>query len=104
VNEPTLHEVVRRLDDVVARLMDMAKRLENDRVAAAQTFVVRVAYDSDQRRIEDKFATIGRDISDIEQARKDDQGWRRQSSLTLAVAVVGWLVTVALAMTAYLTR
>jgi len=104
MSEPTLAEVVRRLDDVVARLVEMAKRLENDRVLAAQTFVVRVAYDSDQRRIDDKFAAQGRDIADIEQARKEDQGWRRQSSLTLAVAAVGWLVTIALAMTAYLTR
>jgi len=104
MSEPTLAEVVRRLDDVVSRLADMARRFESDRVSAAQTFVVRIAYDADQRRIDDKFSAHARDIADIEQARKDDQGWRRQSSMTLAIAVVGWLVTVALAMTAYLTR
>lgn len=102
--QPTLAEVVRRLEGIASQMTALTSRLDSDRLAAAQTFVHRETYQSDQRLVDALFTTIRRDVTELEEARKTEDRWRRQSSFTLAVAVVNSLITIALAIITIVSR
>lgn len=105
MTEPaTLAELGRRIDGLTSQLTILISRLDGDRVIAAQTFVNRETYQSDQRLYDAIHAGLRTDITDLEKAAEEDKKWRRQASFNLAVIVVGWLLTIALALFAFLTR
>lgn len=104
MSEPTLAEVVRQLDRVAAQLTALATRLDNDRLAAAQTFVNRETYQADQRVSDVLFKSLRTDVSELEQARSADDRWRRQQSFTLAVTIGNSLLMIALAVFAVVSR
>jgi len=96
MSEPTLHEVVRRLDEVAQQITNLVTKIDNDRRRDVDTYVNRETNREYQRLVEATFQAHARDIADLEDARKDDARWRRTASLTLAVAAAGWLVTIVL--------
>jgi hypothetical protein len=104
VNEPTLHEVVRRLDDVAHQITNLVTKIDNDRRRDADTYVNRDVYREYQRLVDATFKSISDDIGDLEKARDTDQAWRRQVALALALSVGSSLVTVAIALISILTR
>lgn len=104
MSEPTLGEVVRRLEDVVRQVADVAAQLSSDRRDAAQTYVNRETYRADQRLTDSRLAAIVKDVGELDDAREKDIAWRRVSSFNLAITSAGWLVTIALALFMYLTR
>lgn len=94
-DEPTLGEQVRRLDAVTSRLDRTIDRMDSE-------FVRKETYVAQQDAIKAEVAEARKDISEIKAERSDNQKWRRTASLTLAVAVVGWLVTIVVALFAAL--
>ena len=102
--EPTLGEVVRRLEDVAKQIAAVASQLSNDRRDAAQTYVNRETYQADRRLIDANHTALQGRVVDLEKAQEDEQKWRRAASFQLAIVAVGWLLTIALAFFAYSTR
>ena len=111
MTEPTLHEVVRRLDDVAHQITNLVTKIDSDRRRDADTYVNRESYREYQRLVEATFKAhagdsedLERDIKALEEVNRDGEKWRRQASFNLAVLAVGWLLTIALALFAFLTR
>jgi len=96
VSEPTLGEVVRRLDGVAQQITNLVEKIDVDRRRDAETYVNKDSYREYQRLVEATFKAHAGDIEDLNESRKEDARWRRTASLTLAVAAAGWLVTIAL--------
>jgi len=96
VSEPTLGEVVRRLDGVAQQITNLVEKIDMDRRRDAETYVNKDSYREYQRLVEATFKAHAGDIEDLNEGRKEDARWRRTASLTLAVAAAGWLVTIAL--------
>ena len=103
-DEPTLGEVVRRLEGVAKQIADVASQLSNDRLLAAQTYVNRETYQSDGRLTDANHSALKLRVANLEEAKEDEQKWRRAASFQLAVVALGWLLTIALAFFAYSTR
>ena len=103
-SEPTLGEVVRQLDRVAGQLTTLASRLDSDRLAAQQTFVNRETYQSDQRLTDALLKSVRTDITELEEARKTEDKWRRQQSFTLAVTLGNSLIAVALTIFTVVSR
>ena len=103
-SEPTLGEVVRQLDRVAGQLTTLASRLDSDRLAAQQTFVNRETYQSDQRLTDALLKSVRTDITELENARKTEDKWRRQQSFTLAVTLGNSLIAVALTIFTVVSR
>jgi hypothetical protein len=104
MNEPTMGEVLRRLDDVARQLDATAKRMHEDRLRAEQTFVRLDVYNSDRRGDERALSEVQRDVQDVQEDRKTDVNWRRQVMLALACVAITAIVTAALAVSNYLAR
>ena len=104
MSEPTLGEVVRQLDRVAGQLTTLASRLDSDRLAAQQTFVNRETYQSDQRLTDALLKSVRTDITELEEARKTEDKWRRQQSFTLAVTLGNSLIAVALTIFTVVSR
>lgn len=94
-DEPTLGEVVRRLSDITTQLSAITNQLRTD-------FVRADVYEAHQSATKDDIKDVRDAVVRIEAKREEDQKWRRTASLTVALAFVGWLVTIALALLAFL--
>lgn len=101
MSEPTAMEIVRRLDDIARRLDQTVHTLEEGYVRKDLYQANRTA---DDRRMDE----TERDLATAENARRDkdkaDAAFRRQAALGFALAGIGWLVTMALAITTYIGR
>ena len=86
-DEPTLGELVRRLADITTQLSAISTQLRTD-------FVRKETFDEIRKADRAAFEAIRGDIRDLETDRADDQKWRRTASVTVAVAAVGWLLTI----------
>lgn len=86
-DEPTLGEDVRRLTDAIGRLERTVDRMDSK-------FVPRETYDRDRDATKAELDHIRGDIADLEGEQRDSEKWRRSALLTVAVAAVGWLLTI----------
>lgn len=86
-DEPTVGELVRRFADIASRLDRITDRLESE-------FVRKETYDAHRDATKAQITEARKDIADIETARSEDAKWRRTAAITLAVAAVGWLLTI----------
>lgn len=84
-NEPTLGEVWRRQDRTEADLSAVKAQQAN--------FVTQREYDREMRDVKD-------DVTDLQEAREDDKSWRRSAGLAIALAAIGWVLTIGLAVLA----
>lgn len=96
MSEPTLGEVVRRLEDIAKQMAGLLAEIKGERAHVERTYLPRETYNAEKELLKASVATVAGDVADINEARKDDARWRRTASLTLAVAAAGWLVTIAL--------
>lgn len=125
-DEPTMGEVIRRLDAIALQLTEVVRELKEDRAHNARTYVPREVYMAqrlaDQAVVADLQGdhvagksdlraeiakgddALDRRLSDIEDSRKSDLTFRRQVLLGFAIAAVGWLLTIAVFIGTYLTR
>lgn len=121
-NEPTMGEVMRRLDEVARQLAGLAEQMQRDRVAATaqaledrkhaeETFLRHDVYvanrSTDQaNRAADQgmVANLFQDIKGIEKDRETDVAWRRQIILAVTLLTITTLVTVAIAVSNLLAR
>lgn len=97
MSEPTLGEVMRRLDDTARTLRDHAAALAADRAYAAQTYVLQKVYEVSTNALQD-------DIDDLRKARDAEQNFRRQALLGAAFLAITTVVSIALAIANLLTR
>lgn len=89
-DEPTLGELVRRLADITTQLSGISQQLRTD-------FVRKETYDAHREADRAALAEVRADVAEMKTGRGDDQKWRRSMSLTIAVAGIGWLLTIVLA-------
>jgi hypothetical protein len=104
MNDPTMGEILRRLDDVVGQVASIAGRLHEDRLRAETTYVRLDVYNADRRGEDRANAEIQRDLDDLKRHNDTDAQWRRQMLLAFAVLAITSLVTIALAISNYLAR
>lgn len=112
---PTLGEALRRLDEVVRQLSDLAREMKTDRIDAGKTYVRQDMYiearNFDAAITADLHGDIAslkadttRDLASLKEDRKADIAFRRQVLLAFAIAGVGWLLSVALTVATFLAR
>lgn len=97
-------EVLRRVDDLVRQITDVASKMREDRAHAEQTFVRRDVYESDRRATAIHEVEAQKDVDELQRHREADLNWRRQASLAYALLAITTLVTIALAVSNYLAR
>lgn len=102
--EPTMGEVLRRLDEVSRQLVDLAKEMKDDRNTAAATFVRQDVYVAQRLADQAVVADLHGDVRTINNERKADAGFRRQSWLAMAGIAIGSLVSIALALINFIAR
>lgn len=84
MSEPTLGEVMRRLDEAVKQNAETARKVEHSQALADQKYVTYLLH-------QEQIQAIRKDIVDLEKAREADGTFRRQVLLGLAVAIAGTL-------------
>lgn len=103
-DEPTLGEVVRRLDDVTRQLVGIVDRLERRDTYIEENFVRTIVYVEARKADQAMVANLAQDIGGLQKERDTDQNFRRQVLLGFAVGGVGWLLTIALFVITFVTR
>ncbi|WP_028474099.1 hypothetical protein [Nocardioides alkalitolerans] len=105
---PTNGELVRRMEEVFARLTQQLEALtgeiREDRRVNERTYVRRDVYDAE--RAADKAARrdLEKDIAELVEARKSDAGFRRQVLLWGAGLTITVMVTIVVAVANLLAR
>jgi hypothetical protein len=102
--EPTLGEILRRLDDVSRQLIDLTREIKDDRAATAATYVRQDVYLAQRLADQSVVADLHGDIRTVKDERKKDNDWKRQQNLTLAGLTVTVLVSIALAIVNIVAR
>lgn len=89
MSEPTLAEVVRRLEENTSQLRDIVAEMRSDRAALAATYVRKDVYDEARRADQ-------RDLADLEERVDKWEQFRRQvlagASVSLVTALIGIVV------------
>lgn len=100
-NDPTIAEVVRRLDEVARSVERVAATLES-------SYVRREVYEAKHEALRSwarqEFQDVRGDIGRIEEARKTDAAFRRQIMAGAAVGLILLLVNLVLATSNVLAR
>ena len=102
--EPTLGEVMRRLDEVAKQLGRMANEMREDRQQNAATFVRQDVYIAQRHADQAVVADLHGDIRTVKDERKQDQASRRQIWLSLGIAALSTVTAIALAVVNLLAR
>jgi hypothetical protein len=93
--EPTLGEVMRRLDDVFARLDRTLAQMQQDRDRGDQRYVPRVEWVEARKGIDDRFKDVIGDVGDLKLERTSDTTFRRQVLLAVCIAAFSAVVSIA---------
>ena len=89
MTEPTVAELVRRLDESSRQIRDLLEELRRDRATYEQIFVRRDVYEA--HRTQDVSA-----VEDIEERMRAAEAFRRQIMAGAAVQVIGVVIALAL--------
>lgn len=65
IDEPTLGEVLRRIDALTAQVADLVREIKDDRAEAARTFMRQDVYVTERRTIEANIADVRADITTV---------------------------------------
>lgn len=114
-SEPTMGEVIRRLEAISKQLTEVVREIKEDRTQNAATFVRQDVYQA--QRIADQAVTadvagdirtvkadLDREVTAIKAERSSDTAFRRQVLLGFAVGGIGWLLTIALFIANFIAR
>ena len=103
-DEPTLGEVLRRLDEVSRQLIDTSREMKEDRKSAAATYVRQDVYIAQRQADAAVLADTHGDIQSIKDDRRKDADWKRQQNLFLAGLTITALVSIAIAIANIVAR
>ncbi|MGH3478403.1 MAG: hypothetical protein ACRDQD_16385 [Nocardioidaceae bacterium] len=101
-DEPTVGEVVRRLANIAGDFAGIRDEMRTIRDEMRTDFVRKETYNAHRDANKAAIDTVRDDVAGLKKERDDNAKWRRTASLTLAVAAVGWLVTIVVALIAAL--
>lgn len=111
MTDATPAEIMRRLDDVVTKVAEVAAQMSRDRESATKLYLPRETYGADRRgdsyaREADKAAVaeVAKDVGRLESENKRNADFRRLASLGFAIAAITSLVTLSVALSNYLAR
>ena len=103
-DDPTLGEILRRLDELSRQLIDLTREIKEDRTVAATTYVRQDVYLAQRLSDQAVVADLHGDISAVREERKKDNDWRRQLNLALATLAITVLVSISLAIVNFVAR
>lgn len=103
-SEPTLGEVLRRLDEVAKQMADMASQMREDRLQTAATYVRQDVYIAQRQADQAVVADLNGEVRSVKDERKADQASRRQIWLSLGIAALSTVTAIALAIVNLLAR
>jgi hypothetical protein len=103
-DDPTLGEILRRLDDLSRQLIDLTREIKEDRTTSAATYVRQDVYLAQRHADAAVLADIHGDIAAVREERKKDNDWRRQLNLALASLTITVLVSISLAIVNIVAR
>lgn len=106
INEPTLGEVLRRLDDVVKQLGDISREIKEDRAVAAGTYVRQDVYMAERAAqsavvadlhgdIQAAKVELRADVKALKDQRQAEVNARRQVWLAIGGVAVTSLIAIA---------
>jgi hypothetical protein len=101
---PTLGEILRRLEDAIRQISELAKQMREDRVYANQTYVRQDVYNANRTADELRVLEAQKDLDEVNRLREVDNNWRRQIMLAVAILSITTLVTIAIAISNYMSR
>lgn len=104
MSEPTMGELMRRVEDLVRQITDVSNKMREDRIHAEATFVRRDVYDANRAAEALRDLDAQKDLDELTRHREADAQWRRQIMLAVAVLAITTLVTVAIAISNYISR
>lgn len=88
-DEPTLGEVMRRLDSVASTMSDLAVQMREDRQHAASTYVRRDVYAAERIADHADVEDVRRDVRALDEERTAMRNFRRQVGLGAALGLLG---------------
>lgn len=91
---PTTSEMLRVMQSVIDSQKDVVSELKDLRGEIGRTYVPRGEWVEARKGDGRRMTTMEQDIEDLQKSREGDQSWRRSASLTIAVAAIGWLLTI----------
>ncbi|WP_311208714.1 MULTISPECIES: hypothetical protein [unclassified Aeromicrobium] len=99
-DEPTLGEVMRRLDELVRTIASLAGEMREDRAHASATYVRRDVYLAERLADQAAVTDVVRDLDQLQKATQErdaaDKAFRRQASLVAAGAALGLVGSIVL--------
>jgi ElaB/YqjD/DUF883 family membrane-anchored ribosome-binding protein len=108
INEPTLGEVLRRIDGLTQQVRELVAELKEDRVAAERTYMRQDVFASERKTLESNLSDVRTDITAVakstearferleERQRADATSRRQQWTAIGTCAVMALLAIVAL--------
>lgn len=103
-DEPTLGEVIRRLDEYVSQQQRILDRLEHMATDNAATYVRQDVYIAQRQADQAIVADLHGDIQTVKADRQKDADSQRQRNFTMAILAVSTLVSIALGIAGILAR
>ncbi|CAI9417412.1 hypothetical protein [Nocardioides sp. T2.26MG-1] len=102
IEEPTLGEVLRRIDSLTVQVTNLVAELKEDRLAAAKTYMRQDVYLVERQAIEANLSDVRADLahlasttdtqfSTIEKRHRADDDKRRQMWATIGGLTLGFL-------------
>lgn len=94
-DDPTPGEIWRRMEQVSQQLADIASRLERRDTYIEENFVRSRVWIEARKADQAATANLQQDIGALQTQQETDRNWRRTANLTIAVALIGNLLTIA---------
>jgi len=103
-DEPTMGEVIRRLDAIALQLTEVVREIKDDRAENAKTFVRQDVYMAQRQSDAAVVADLHGEVRAVKAARDKDVETQRTRNLTLAVLAITTIVSIALGIANILAR
>jgi hypothetical protein len=100
--EPTMGEVVRRLEEVSGQLQRTSEDIRTDRTEQARTYVRQDVYNSDKRSEELARESIAKDTVELEARLDKADAFKRQIMAGVSVGAILLVINVVIALSALL--
>lgn len=101
MSDPTVPELVRRLDDVVRSLERITANIDSNYL---RRDVYEARHVSLRREVDSQLQAVKDDLRDVQEARKAEAAYRKQILAGFAVAILVMLVNLALATSNFIAR
>lgn len=108
MNEPSIAELVRRLDEIATQQREMLREMREDRALMAATYVRQDVYESRHTHLRAEIKSDVKDVrddvdEDRRKAEKNDDRWK-QMAFTVGGSLLLMLITAAFAISNFMAR